>query len=125
MFEVLVILLVIIVVVVAAYLVRFFAEITREQGELAMKQAQAEEQRRAHILPCPASPGEVLIDYTNHRGVRRMRRIIPQALLWSPHGTDWHKEPQWILWAADLENGRKPIKGFAMSGIHSWKPANA
>ena len=68
--------------------------------------------------------GMVVIDYTNHRGERRKWRILPQSLLWHPEGVDrpanWHKGPQWVLWAVDLENERKQIKGFAMSGIHSW-----
>lgn len=66
--------------------------------------------------------GAVIIDYTNHRGERRERRILPQSLLWYPEGTEWHQGPQWILWAVDLEEYEtKPNKGFAMSGIHGWK----
>lgn len=65
--------------------------------------------------------GEVLLDYTNYRGERRRRYVLPVALLWYPDGTEWHKGPQWVLQAKDLEDGGK-IKGFAMSNIHSWQP---
>ena len=65
--------------------------------------------------------GNVVIDYTNHRGERKQRWIKPLAILWYPDGTEWHSGPQWILWAVDQEDERRLIKGFAMSGIHGWK----
>lgn len=74
-----------------------------------------------------STTSDVIIDYTNHRGERRERRIRPTGLIWHPEGTEWHKGPQWILWAVDLEptgSEPRPVKGFAMTGIHSWKPVS-
>lgn len=63
----------------------------------------------------------VEIDYTNWRGERRRRQVLP-------HGThpvefcetQYHRPAQWILWALDLEDDQR--KGFAMKDIHSWAP---
>ena len=63
--------------------------------------------------------GDVLIDYTNHRGERRNRWIVPSSLLWAPDGNEWHPGPQWLLWAMDREDGDQ-LKAFAMKSIHSW-----
>jgi predicted DNA-binding transcriptional regulator YafY len=62
----------------------------------------------------------VLIDYTNHRGERAMRRIHPLSL--SFENNEWHPETQWILEAADLDKGGE-LRGFALKDIHSWQPA--
>jgi len=66
-------------------------------------------------------PGEVVvIDYTNWRGERRHRRIIPQyrgLVFWQ---SDHHPGTQWLLSAVDCEDNK--IKQFAMKGIHSWEP---
>lgn len=58
----------------------------------------------------------VRIDYTNWRGKRRVREIVPEILVWE-EGDKWHLEPQWILYAYDEDGNRK---GFAMKNIHSW-----
>jgi len=60
----------------------------------------------------------VIIDYTNWRGVRAERTVEP--LRWEFMKTAWHPEIQWIMTAVD-EDGK--VKGFAMSGIHSWRAA--
>lgn len=65
--------------------------------------------------------GLVEIDYTNYRGERRTRRIIPMSLLWG--STEWHPQEQWILWAKDPEDGYK-VKGFSMKDVHGWTPVN-
>ena len=62
----------------------------------------------------------VIIDYTNWRGERRKRTIIPMAVYWSKN--EYHPEPQWLLRALDWE--KREIRDFAMTGIHSWEPAN-
>lgn len=65
-----------------------------------------------------SDPGqEVLIDYTNHRGVRSVRGIRPLRV--SFENNEWHPETQWLLEAVDL--GRDEIRTFAMKNIHSWK----
>lgn len=58
----------------------------------------------------------VVIDYTNWRGVRRKRRIVPQDIRFGR--SDWHPSDQWLMAAVDAETG-SPHE-FAMVGIHSW-----
>lgn len=59
----------------------------------------------------------VLIDYTNWRGERRWRRIVPQSVQFE--NSEWHPETQWILHAVDIEEGA--AREFAMKDIHAWK----
>lgn len=59
----------------------------------------------------------VLIDYTNHRGERAERQIIPIRIFFSY--TDWHPEEQWLLAAWDVD--KKADRLFALKNIHSWK----
>lgn len=61
---------------------------------------------------------EVIIDYTNWRGERRLRRIVPHNMMFGSN--QWHTEPQWMLMAVDLEDekNQSAIKSFALSGIH-------
>lgn len=61
----------------------------------------------------------VEIDYTNWRGERAMRRIVPLDISWD--GNEWHPKTQWLLSALDVD--KQQIRTFAMSGIHSWKTA--
>lgn len=60
---------------------------------------------------------DVWIDYTNHRGERSWRHIIP-ALLWFGQ-TKWHPTDQWMLDARDLDRGG--MRTFALKDVHSWK----
>jgi predicted DNA-binding transcriptional regulator YafY len=65
------------------------------------------------------SSAAVIIDYTNYRGERGERRIVPLGIhFWE---TEWHPERQWILRAFDME--RELERQFAMKDIHSWRPA--
>jgi predicted DNA-binding transcriptional regulator YafY len=61
----------------------------------------------------------VLIDYTNWRGERRVRRVLPLNFVY--RANEWHKEEQWIMTAHDLDSDEE--RQFALAGIHSWKPA--
>lgn len=63
---------------------------------------------------------EVVIDYTNWRGKRGMRRIIPIRVAFE--NNEYHPETQWLLEAVDLNDADHKIKTFAMKGIHSWQP---
>lgn len=59
---------------------------------------------------------KVNIDYTNYRGERGKRVIVPHNI-W--HGTtDYHPVPQWLMTAWDIE--KKALRVFAMCDIHSW-----
>jgi predicted DNA-binding transcriptional regulator YafY len=59
---------------------------------------------------------EVNILYTNWRGETRLRRIIPQEIVFIKN--EWHKEEQWCLVALDLE--KQAQRTFACKDIKSW-----
>jgi predicted DNA-binding transcriptional regulator YafY len=59
----------------------------------------------------------IVIDYTNHRGERAWRSIKPVALRFG--STRWHREPQWLLEAYDLD--KQTSREFALTGIHSFE----
>ena len=58
----------------------------------------------------------VTIDYTNYRGERSTRKIVPKNIWFGK--TEWHPEEQWLLDAIDIE--KDAIRNFAMKDIHSW-----
>jgi hypothetical protein len=60
----------------------------------------------------------VEIDYTNYRGERAKRRVIPIRVYFS--ATEWHPEEQWLLAAWDIE--KQADRSFALKDIHSWAP---
>lgn len=62
----------------------------------------------------------VLIDYTNWRGERGERVIEPRHIEFT--STEFHKEPQWILKAWDVDKGA--WRDFAMKDVHSWRPTS-
>lgn len=62
----------------------------------------------------------VVIDYTNWRGERSQRRIIPLSITWA--NSEWHPDTQWLLEAEDVD--KHAIREFAMKDIHSWSPSN-
>jgi predicted DNA-binding transcriptional regulator YafY len=59
----------------------------------------------------------VEIDYTNWRGERSTRRVVPVRLRFGAN--EWHWEPQWLLDAWDT--GKGAARTLAVAGIHSWK----
>ncbi len=59
----------------------------------------------------------VTIEYTNYRGERGEREIIPQKIWFG--ATDWHPEEQWLLDAHDV--AKDALRNFAMKDIHAWK----
>lgn len=60
----------------------------------------------------------VTIDYTNWRGERRERRVVPREIWFglSPYHPD---RCRWFLSALDTEMGEE--RSFAMDSIHSWR----
>lgn len=58
----------------------------------------------------------VEINYTNHRGERSMRRVIPVGVHFS--SSKWHPKTQWLLDAFDTHRGFP--RSFAMADIHAW-----
>lgn len=60
----------------------------------------------------------VVIDYTNHRGVREPRKVLPISISFTK--SQWHPGgPRWILTAYAMD--RREQREFALSNIHSWK----
>lgn len=58
----------------------------------------------------------VVIDYTNYRGERAIRNILPLRI---DFGTNqWHKQC-WYLTAVDLD--KNLVRTFAIKDIHSWE----
>lgn len=62
---------------------------------------------------------KVNIDYTNYRGERGIRTIVPERIWFG--STDYHKSSQWLLDAYDVE--KDASRTFAMQDIHAWLPA--
>jgi len=56
----------------------------------------------------------IWIDYTNWRGERAMRQVVPVNLHWG--STAFHPEPQWLLRAIDLQ--KDDSRDFAFRDIH-------
>lgn len=66
----------------------------------------------------------VWIDYTNHRGERSVRMILPYRNdQFEFKATEWHPTPQWLLSAYDY--GKKETRSFAVASIHGWYPPDA
>ena len=66
-----------------------------------------------------AGPRTVFIDYTNWRGKRREREIVPLALTFESN--EWHPDAQYMIEAIDEESGEH--RCFALANIHSWRAA--
>lgn len=60
----------------------------------------------------------VRIDYTNYRGERALREIVPIEMVFGVSA--WHPGAQWLLLALDAEKNEH--REFAMKDIHSWTP---
>jgi hypothetical protein len=59
-----------------------------------------------------------IVDYTNYRGDRSERRVIPKRIEFTTsayHGN----VAQWFLIVHDV--GKNAERQLAMSGIHSWR----
>jgi predicted DNA-binding transcriptional regulator YafY len=59
----------------------------------------------------------VTILYTNYRGEKSYRKILPQQIIFSSN--EWHPEEQWLLEAFDIE--KQATRLFAIKDIHEWK----
>lgn len=65
-----------------------------------------------------AASKEVVIDYTNWRGERSLRIILPVETFFGLN--EFHPGEQWLLKAIDVEKNAERV--FAMKDIHSWQP---
>lgn len=57
------------------------------------------------------------IDYTNWRGIRGTRRILPVHLWFG--STEFHSKAQWMIRSIDLD--RQETRDFSLATVHSWK----
>lgn len=64
---------------------------------------------------------QVWIDYTNHRGKRAWRRVMPTPAALSFENSEWHPKTQWVMEAVDLE--KNVLRSFALASIHEWRTA--
>lgn len=62
----------------------------------------------------------VVIDYTNWKGERRTRRIVPIPNTLTFRETPHHKPAQWVFDALDLEREDHARRTFALRSVHSW-----
>jgi predicted DNA-binding transcriptional regulator YafY len=60
---------------------------------------------------------EVKILYTNWKGKKAWRTILPIELTFSSN--EWHKEKQWIIKAIDKEKNQE--RTFTCKDIEAWK----
>lgn len=74
---------------------------------------------REHTLVIHLKCNPVTIDYTNWRGERSARRIVPYQMSFG--STEFHKD-QWLIDAKDLDKDGQ-TRTFALANIHSWEPA--
>lgn len=65
-----------------------------------------------------AEEREVRILYTNYRGETTLRTVVPKSIFFG--ATEWHKEPQWLLEALDVQ--KDADRHFAMKDIRAWLP---
>lgn len=72
------------------------------------------------VLPTLDTTHDLVLDYTNWRGERRLRRVLPLRIEWEG-ATQWHPEPGWALIATcravDAE------RSFRMTSVHAILPA--
>jgi predicted DNA-binding transcriptional regulator YafY len=59
------------------------------------------------------APTDLVFIYTNHRGETAERRVVPETIRFA--STQWHREPQWLLVAYDLDRGER--RDFAWKDI--------
>lgn len=58
----------------------------------------------------------LLVDYTNHRGERAIRQIMPIRLYFG--STQWHPQEQWMLEVYDHD--KDAVRDYAIAGVHQW-----
>jgi hypothetical protein len=99
-----------------------------ERHVMAIDEDQAE--AFVAMLDAPPNPSPALIElmrpdpahivavaYTNWRGERGIRRIIPRRIHWGSN--QWHKDAQWLIDALDCDKGEE--RTFALLGVHGCR----
>jgi hypothetical protein len=70
-------------------------------------------------LPPEAHQRAISIFYTNHRGVKRKRHVIPLHFIYGI-SHPWYQKPQWLMIAYDL--GKEAWRIFALDNVSGWNP---
>lgn len=101
---------------------RAVAEDIRSRCHASPEQADQSVSREDSALQSEPAPdaipnAAVMIDYTNYRGERGLRRVIPDQIFFGSN--EWHPEPQWLMLAYDCE--KKAERIFSVRDIHSWR----
>ncbi len=81
------------------------SEDDRKRGEQKMREEQSElfEEKKISFV------------YTNWKGETRKRVVAPIKIHFGAN--DYHKEPQWIMVAFDIERDGYPVREFAMKNV--------
>lgn len=58
----------------------------------------------------------VMIDYTNHRGERGVREIVPYSIVYGAN--EYHPDQQWLLLGWDV--AKRAERTFTVKDIHRW-----
>lgn len=66
------------------------------------------------------TPKTIMLDYTNWRGERRVRAVIPQAMWFG--STIHHPDLQWFMQGLDV--ARSELRDFALKDVHMIAPAH-
>ncbi len=69
------------------------------------------------------TPGTVYIYYTDWKGVSAWRAVVPKCGGIYFGSNEWHKKPQWLLDAFDVE--KQEWRTFAFADIRQWMPWNS
>lgn len=92
-----------------------FIDFKRDDPDTLQAKLITRNQKRLAANPNAAN-AEVVIDYTNWRGQRSLRRIRPNHFYFGT--TVWHPESGWLLNAKDMEKSEERV--FAVKDIHNW-----
>ena len=68
------------------------------------------------VEPAVDAGKAVTILYTNYRGERGKRFIVPRSIWFGC--TEWHPENQWLLEAYDLD--KQALRSFALQDLEMW-----
>lgn len=59
---------------------------------------------------------ELIFWYRNYKGKEAMRRVRPLRIRYG--SSEWHREPQWLMLAHDMENDKE--REFAMRDMSGF-----
>jgi hypothetical protein len=70
-------------------------------------------------MSLPDNGKQVILDYTNYRGERAIRKVVPvENAFWFGTLDPYHPEPQWLVNVWDVD--KQAHRTYAVCNIHSW-----